>query len=78
MSLDIAWSYPALYDLRSIHWLSGADIDAAIINFATMGKGMIVRVPNQPSLRILHIGRYRALLRADFQAQTLFVVRVYR
>jgi hypothetical protein len=78
MSLEIVWSYPALYDLRSIHWLSGADIDAAIIELATTGKGTLVQVPDQPSLRILRVGRYRALLRADFHARTLFVVRIYR
>ncbi len=60
MNLEIAWSYPALYDLRSIHWLPGADIDAAIIRFATTGQGNLVQVPDHPSLRILCVGRYRA------------------
>ena len=78
MSLEITWSYPALYDLRSIHWLHGAEVDAAIMRFATTGKGNLVQVPDQPSLRILRVSRYRVLLRADFQAQTLFIVRLYR
>lgn len=78
MSLEIIWSYPALYDLRSIHWLHGTDVDAAIMRFAMTGQGNIVKVPDQPSLRVLRVGRYRVLLRADFPAQTLFVVRIYR
>ena len=78
MSLEIAWSYPALYDLRSIHWLHGAEVDAAIMRFATTGQGNVVRVPDQPLLRILRVGRHRALLHADFRARTLFVVRIYR
>lgn len=78
MNLEIAWSYPALYDLRSIHWIQGADIDAAIKRFAATGQGNLVQVPDRPSLRILRVGRYRALLRADFQARALFVVRIYR
>ena len=78
MNLEILWSYPALYDLRSIHWLHAADVDAAIIRLAKTGQGDLAKVPNQPSLRILRIGRYRALLRADFRAGTLFIVRVYR
>lgn len=78
MNLEIVWSYPALYDLRSIHWLHAADVDGAILRFATTGQGDLARVPDQPSLRILRVGRYRTLLRADLRAGTLFVVRVYR
>lgn len=78
MKLEIGWSYPALDDLRSLHWLHGADVDAAIMRFAATGQGNIVQVPDRPSLRILRVGRYRALLRADFRARTLFVVRIYR
>jgi|HubBroStandDraft_4_1064222.scaffolds.fasta_scaffold2704047_1 hypothetical protein len=78
MKLEIVWSYPALYDLRSIHWLHGADVDAAIMRLAATGQGNIVQVPDQPSLRILRVRRYRALVRADFRAGTLFVVRIYR
>jgi len=48
------------------------------MRFATTGQGNIAQVPDHPSLRILRVGRYRALMRADFRARTLFVVRVYR
>jgi hypothetical protein len=48
------------------------------MRFATTGQGDLAKVPNQPSLRILRIGRYRALLRVDLRERTLFVVRVYR
>lgn len=78
MKLEIVWSYPALYDLRSIHWLHAADVDAAILRLAETGVGRLEKVPEQPSMRILRAGRFRALLRADFRAATLFVVRVYR
>lgn len=78
MSLDIAWSYPALHDLRSIHWLHAADVDAAVMRFAETGQGNIERVPDRPLQRILRVGRYRVLMQADFRAHTLFVVRIYR
>jgi len=48
------------------------------MRFAATGQGNIMQVPDQPSLRILRVGRFRALGRADFRAQTLFVVRIYR
>ena len=54
MNLEIIWSYPALYDLRSIHWIHGAEVDAAILHFAATGKGTLVQVPDRPCARAQH------------------------
>lgn len=78
MTFRILWSYPALHELQSLHWLRGAEIDAAVLRHAAKGVGVLERVPDQPAIRILRAGAHRAVLRLDLRERTLFVVRLQR
>jgi len=78
MTFRILWSYPALHQLQSLHWLRGAEVDGAVQRFAEKGTGIVERIPEHPALRVLHAGAHRAVLRLDLRERTLLVVRLHR
>jgi hypothetical protein len=78
MSFRVLWSFPAEHELRSMHWLREAEVDAAVLRFAERGSGTVERVPEQPTLHVLRAGAHRILIRVDMRARTIFVIRLHR
>jgi hypothetical protein len=73
MSFAVLWDYPALTALYSIHWRTGAVIDAAVIRFAASRAATIEPAP----LYHLRAGGHSVVLTVDRAAETVTVLRIY-
>lgn len=75
MTLRIAWDYPALATLMTLHPHEAMAVDRAIIRFAETRDGHVERLA--PYYR-LHIGAFRVRFGVDRETGTMNVLYVYR
>jgi mRNA-degrading endonuclease RelE of RelBE toxin-antitoxin system len=75
VKLRIAWDYPALAALMSLHPHEAMAVDRAVLRFAEAREGHVERLP--PYYR-LHIGTFRVRFAVDRETGTMSVLYLYR
>ena len=76
MIWEIAWTRPALQDMKQLDHQSASRVHQAVVRLAETGQGNILKLQASETEWRLRVGGWRVRFVYDYQATIIRVVRV--